>query len=131
MPTLTNFADHCDLINLRLTAGKSGPYALRQVGTAPGSTTLQQDPFFLRKDGVWVINLTVFSLPEKEIQEKFLFRDIPEMFSVIETLSGKPLVVEDKLPEGRSKEEILASIRTAANTLISRIRDSKGSRVER
>lgn len=131
MPTLTNFADHCDLINLGLTAGKSGPYALRQVGTAPGSTTLQQDPFFLRKDGVWVINLTVFSLPEKEIQEKFLFRDIPEMFSVIETLSGKPLVVEDKLPEGRSKEEILASIRTAANTLISRIRDSKGSRVER
>ena len=131
MPILTNFADHCELINLSLTTGKSGPYALSQIGTAPGSITLQQDPFFLRKDGVWVINLTVFSLPEKEIEEKFLFREISELFAVIEDLSGKPVIVEDKLPEGRSNEDILAAMRTSASNLISRIRDSKGAKLER
>jgi len=114
-----------------MTTGKKGPYALRQAGSPPGSTTLQQDMFLLRKDGAWVINLTVFSLPEKEIRQNFLFGDIPELFSVIEDLAGKPLVVEDKLPADKSKEEILASLRTNANTLISRIRDAQGAKLER
>lgn len=131
MATLTNFADHCDLLNLGSAGGTRGPYALRQMGSAPGSMTLQQDPYLLRKDGVWVLNLNVFSLPEKEISEKFLYRDIPELFAVIEDLAGKPLVVDDKLPAGKSREEILTAIRTAASSLISRIREAQGSKVQR
>jgi len=131
MPTLSNFVDDCDLLNLGTAQGGRGPYVLRQTGSAPGSTTLQQDPFFLRKDGVWVLNLTVFCLPEKEVQENFFFRDIPELFSLIDDLAGKPLVVDDKLPADKSREQILASVRNVASSLISRIRDSKGAKLER
>ena len=131
MPVLTNFADHCDLVNLGLSSGGHGPYILRQSGNAPGSMTLQQDNFLLRKDGTWVLNITVFSLPEKEIGEKFLFRDIPELISMIDELSSKPLVVEDNLPAGKSRAEITAALQSAASNLISRIRDAKGSAVQR
>lgn len=131
MPTLSNFVDQCDLLNLGSAPGGRGPYILRQIGSAPGSTTLQQDPFFLRKDGVWVLNLSVFCLPEKEVQENFFFRDIPELFGAIDDLAGKPLVADDKLPADKSKEEILASLRTVASNLIARIRDAQGSKVQR
>ena len=93
--------------------------------------TLQQDPYLLRKDGTWVLNLVVFSLPEKDIRENFIYRDIPELFSVLEDLGSKPLMVEDKLPAGKSRAEILAALQTNASTLLSRIRDAKGSAVQR
>lgn len=131
MATLTNFIDRCDLLNLGFGPGGKGPYALRQNGSVPGSMTLQQDNFLLRKDGAWVINLTALSLPEKELSEKFLFPDIPALFAVIEELGGKPLVVEGNLPAGKSREEILTALRSSASNLISRIRDGKGSKVER
>ncbi|MEI6541863.1 MAG: hypothetical protein WCO86_20405, partial [Planctomycetota bacterium] len=125
MPTLTNFADQCELVNLGIAPAGKGPYAFRQSGNAPGDMTLQQENYFLRKDGVWVLNLVVFTLPEKEIGEHYLFRDIPELFSVIETLSAKPLVVEDKLPANNSRSEMLATLQSTASNLISRIRDAK------
>jgi hypothetical protein len=131
MPVLTNFADHCDLLNLGFAPGGKGPYAVRQTGAAPGSMTLQQDSFLLRKDGAWVINLTVFSLPEKEIRDQFLFGDVSELITMLDGLSGKPLVVEDKIPADKSREEILAALKTAAAGLISRIRDAQASKVER
>ena len=131
MPVLTNFADDCDLVNLGLAAGGRGPYFLRQSGSAPGSTSLQQDNFILRKDGVWVLNLTVFTLPEKEMNEKFLFSDLPDLISMIDQLSGKPLVVEDKLPAGKSRPEMLAALQSTASNLISRLRDAKGSKFQR
>lgn len=130
MPVLTNFVDHCELLNLGFGPGGRGPYALRQTGSAPGSMTLQQDSFLLRKDGVWVLNLAAFALPEKELGEKFIFKDIPELFSVIEELGGKPLVVEDKLPADKSRAEVMAALQTTASNLMARIRDSKGSKLE-
>jgi hypothetical protein len=131
MATLTNFADHCDLLNLGFGPGGKGPYVLRQSGSPPGSMTLQQDSYLLRKDGTWVLNLTVFSLPEKDVNENFLFRDFPELFSVIGDLGSKPLVIEDKLPTDKSRAEILAALQTTASNLLSRIRDAKGAKLER
>lgn len=131
MPVLTNFADHCDLLNLGFGPNGRGPFVLRQTGSAPGSTSPQQDNFLLRKDGVWVLNLTVFTLPEKEMNEKFLFGTLPELVSVIDQLSGNPLVVEDKLPAGRSREELLTALRSTASNLTSRLRDAQGSKFQR
>ncbi len=131
MATLTNFADDCDLVNLGLASDGRGPFFMRQTGSAPGSMSPQQDNFILRKDGVWVLNLTVFTLPEKEMTEKFLFRDIPELMTTIDELSGKPLVIEDKLPAGKSRAEMLAAIQSTASSLISRLRDAKGSKFQR
>lgn len=130
MPVLTNFADHCDLINLGFASDGRGPYVLRQTGSAPGSTSLQQDNFLLRKDGVWVLNLTVFTFPEKEMNEKFLFNDFPSLVSVIDDIAGKPLVIEDKLPAGRNRAELLAALQSTASNLISRLRDAKGSKFQ-
>lgn len=130
MPVLNNFADSCQLLNLGYAAGGRGPYALRQTGYPPGSMNLQQDNFLLRKDGTWVLNLTAFTLPDKDLQEKFLFNDVPEVMKMIDELSTKPLQVEDKLPADKSRAEILVAIQSAASNLIARIRDAQASRVQ-
>lgn len=127
MPVLTNYTDHCNLLNLGSAPGGKGPYALRQSGYPPGSMNLQEDPYFLRKDGVWVLNIAMFTLPEKEIREKFLFQDITELLKAIDEVAAKPVVAESKLPAGKSRSEILAALQTAASTLISKIRDAKAS----
>jgi hypothetical protein len=54
--------------------GGDQPYVLRQDGVPPGSMQAQEDRFLLRKDDTWVLNITVYTLPEKE-QEQFIFQD--------------------------------------------------------
>ena len=49
---------------------------------------MQQDPFLLRDDGVWVINLTVFSLKEEE-QKRFMYPTPVEVLKALENLPGE------------------------------------------
>jgi hypothetical protein len=111
------------MLNLGSAPGGRGPFAVRQEGSAPGSMTLKQDPYLLRKDGVWVLNLTVFALSEEE-QKQFLYATSAEVMKALEDLSVDP-IVEDKLPEGVSRAELLAAAENFASRILSGLRNAK------
>lgn len=125
MPTIANDYTRCEMLNLGSAPGGRGPFAIRQEGSAPGSMTLQQERFLLRHDGVWVLNLTVLSMPEKD-QEKFLYATSTDVMQALEKLTGDP-VVDDQLPEGKSKAQVMAEIETTASRLMSGLRNAKPS----
>ena len=127
MRTLTNNYRDCELLNLSYNRDGRGPYLLRQDGIPPNSITPREYRFLLRKDLTWVLNLAVFALPEKEL-ENFIYKDAAELHAVVEQLGGKP-VVEDALPPGKSHAELSAAIQTTASRLWSRIRDARGTRL--
>ena len=89
--------------------------------------TLQQDPYLLRKDGVWVINLAVFSLSEEE-QSKFLYANSVEAITALNNLLGKALV-ESHLPAGVTREQALAGAETTASRLLRGIKGAKSFQV--
>lgn len=128
MATLTNHSSDCELLNLRYNPNGRGPYVIRQDGIPPGSSTLGEDRFFLRKDGTWVLNFAVFVLPEKEQEQKFVYTDIAEVLSTLQTLLGRP-VVEVKLPDGTSRAEVLAAMSSTNSRIWSRIRDARGTKI--
>jgi hypothetical protein len=123
MPAISNDYARCEMLNLGSGPGGRGPFAIRQEGSAPGSMTLQQERFLLRHDGVWVLNLTVLSMTEKE-QEKFLYPTSTEVMQALEKLTGDP-VVDDRLPEGKSKAEVLAGIESSSSRILSGLRNAR------
>jgi len=125
MPAISNDYLRCEMLNLGSAPGGRGPFVIRQEGSAPGSMTLKQDIFFLRKDGVWVLNLTVFALPEKE-QQEFMYDTTVNVMKALESLSGDP-EVDDNLPAGTSRAELLAAAENMASKLLSGIRNAKAS----
>jgi hypothetical protein len=76
MRILTNDYNDCQLLNLGTDKNGHGPYVIRQDGVPSGSSSSQEDSFLLRKDGTWVLNITAFTLPEKE-QEQQLVQRLP------------------------------------------------------
>jgi len=116
----------CELLNLATNRNGHGPYVMRQDGVPPGSSRSQEDRFLLRKDGTWVLNITVFTLPEKE-QEQFLFQNAAELHATVQELGGTP-VVEDALPPGKSRAELNAAIETTISRVWSQIRDARSMR---
>lgn len=122
MPALTNFADQCDLINLGSDADGHGPYFMRQSGYAPTSTTFKNDVFYLRKDGTWVINFAALSLPENSLRENFLYSSAGDIAILMDEISDKPTVAEDRLPENKTPEEISKILDATATRLINKIR---------
>jgi hypothetical protein len=128
MKVLTNHYSDCELLNLGYNPNGRGPYVVRQDGTPPGTVARQEDRFFLRKDGTWVVNFAAFVLPAKEQEENFLYANLEEALTTLQNLIGKPLV-EGKLPEGKSRAEMLAGLESTKDRLFSRIREAKGSRI--
>jgi hypothetical protein len=127
MPILTNDYQDCVLLNLATNRNGHGPYVLRQDGVPPGSLHAREDRFLLRKDGTWVLNVTAFTLPEKE-QEQFIFQNAAELYATVQELGDKP-VVEDALPPGKSRAELLATIETTVSRVWSQIREARASRL--
>jgi hypothetical protein len=127
MQIITNNYQDCELLNLGTNPNGRGPYVLRQDGIPPDSLSSPEGRFLLRKDGTWVLNVTAFTLPEKE-QEQFLFQNAAELHAAVMDLGGKP-VVEDALPPGKSQAELLAAIETTISKVWSRIRDARGRKV--
>jgi hypothetical protein len=72
----------------------------------------------LRKDGTWVLNITEFTLPDQDA----------EMYSTVEKLFGKP-VLEDALPPGKSRAELLTAIETTISKVWSRMREARATRL--
>ena len=127
MPILTNDYQDCVLLNLATNRNGHGPYVLRQDGVPPGSLHAREDRFLLRKDGTWVLNVTAFTLPEKE-QEQFVFQNAAELYATVQELDGEP-VVEDALPPGKSRAELNAAIETTISRVWSQIRDARARRL--
>ncbi len=127
MRILTNMHQDCEMLNLGFNKNGRGPYVLRQDGVPPDSLQAEEDRFLLRKDGTWVLNITVYALPEKE-QEQFIFQDAAEMYATVEKLVGKP-VVEDALPPGKSRAELLAAVDTTISKVWSRMRQARATRL--
>jgi hypothetical protein len=123
MPAISNDYTRCQMLNLASGPHGRGPFVIRQEGSPPDSTTLQQDPFLLRDDGVWVINLTVFSLKEEE-QKRFIYPTSVDVIKALDSLHGDP-VVEAKLPEGVSKAQLLAALETTASRLLHGLKNAK------
>ena len=84
---------------------------------------MKQELFLLRHDGVWVLNLAVFALTEAE-QQRFLYATAVDVMKALDSLTGDP-VVEDKLPEGVSRNELLAGAETTASRILSGLRNAK------
>ena len=97
MRILTNDYNDCALLNLGTNKSGHGPYVIRQDGVPPGSLSSQEDRFLLRKDGTWVLNITAFTLPEKEQEQQFIFQSATELYATVQELGENP-VVEDALP---------------------------------
>ena len=127
MRTLTNDYQDCELLNLGTNANGHGPYVVRQDGVPPGSSSTQEDRFLLRKDGTWILDVTAFTLPEKE-QEQFVFQNAAELYATVQELGGNPLV-EDKLPSGKSRAELNAAIETTFSRVVSRIKEARGKKL--
>lgn len=125
MATLTNHYSNCQLLNLGYGPQGRGPFVVRQEGTPPGSTTLKVDPYLLRKDGTWVINLAVFALPDKE-KEQFFFQTSAEAVALLDGLGGAP-VVEEALPQGKSRAELKSAAQATITGLWAKIREAKSA----
>jgi hypothetical protein len=123
MPSITNDYTRCEMLNLASAPGGRGPFVIRQHGSAPDSMTLQQEVFLLRNDGVWVLNFSVFALTE-DGQKSFMYDSAAQVVQALEMLQGDP-VVEGKLPEGVSREELLAGAERTASRLLGALRNAK------
>jgi len=124
MPAIANYPDRCELLNLGYGPEGKGPYVLRQEGNVPGSMDLRQNTYFLRKDGVWVLNLAILAMSESE-QEVVLYHTLAEAMKMLTGLSGGEPVIESALPAGRTLEELQAATEGTANRLLTRLRQAK------
>lgn len=123
MPTISNDYTRCQMLNLGSAPGGRGPFVIRQEGSPPESTNLQQDPYLLRDDGVWVLNLIVFSLKEED-QKRFYYPTSVDVLKALDTLQGDAKV-EAKLPDGVSRAELLAAAEATASRLLRGLQNAK------
>jgi hypothetical protein len=123
MATLTNDYNRCELYNVASAPTGRGPFFIRQLGTSPGNISISNDPYLLRKDGVWVLTLRVYTLSEAE-QQQFMYDTAAEVMQVLDGLDGPP-VIEDQLPEGITRQEILSKAETAISRLMSGMKQAK------
>jgi hypothetical protein len=110
MSALANDYQRCELINLGYDGDGRGPYVIRQEGYPPNTMTFEEDRYYLRRDGTWLINLAMFALPEKE-KEDFVYESVEAVIVLLEGLTGNP-TVEYHLPEDKT----IADLRVAAES---------------
>jgi hypothetical protein len=123
MPALSNDYNRCNLYNIGTAPNGRGPFFIRQLATSPGSTSLSNDPYLLRNDGVWVLTLRVYTLTEEE-QRRFIYDSAADVMKVLDALEGQP-VVEDQLPEGMSRQEILDKAETILTRMVQAMKQAK------
>jgi len=123
MATITNDYNRCELYNVGSAPNGRGPFFIRQLGTSPGNVSVSNDPYLLRKDGVWVLTLRVYTLSEEE-REQFMYASAAEVMQVLDGLDGPP-VIEDQLPEGITRQEVLSKAETAISRLMNAIKQAK------
>lgn len=123
MATISNDYNRCELYNVASAPNGRGPFFIRQLGNSPGNASLSNDPYLLRKDGVWVLTLRVYTLSEAD-QQQFMYDTAAEVMQVLDGLDGPP-VIEDQLPEGITRQEILSKAETAISRLMNAMKQAK------
>ena len=124
MSVLSHSVNRIELVNLGYHRNGKGPYMIRQDGYPPGSTTMDDNRYFLLSDGSWMINFAFFLLPQEELESHF-YGNIKEVFAALDNLAGKKLVVNSEIPDGATPASILAGIRDAGNRLLNLIHEAK------
>ena len=81
-----------------------------------------------RKDGTWALDITAFTLPEKEQEQQFIFQNAAELYATVQELGGNP-AVEDKLPPGKSRAELNAAIETTISRVWSQMKEARAKRL--
>lgn len=123
MSAISNDYQSCQLLNLGYGLHGRGPFAIRQAGTVAGGTILDEQCFYLRKDGTWVLNLTFFTLSEDD-RAQFIYETAAEAVERLESLSGGP-VIDTSLPADKSVEEIKRAAQAGMSGLWGRIRSAR------
>ncbi len=123
MPSLSNDYKRCKLFNMASAPNGRGPFFIRQLGTSPGNLSISNDPYLLRKDGVWVLNLRVFSLSEAE-QHEFMYATTAEVMQMLDGLEGPP-VIEDQVPDGVTRQELLSKAEVALSRMVTAMKNAK------
>jgi hypothetical protein len=123
MPSLSNDYKRCELFNLASAPNGRGPFFIRQLGTSPGNLSINNDPYFLRKDGVWVLNLRVFSLSEGE-QSEFIYATTTEVMQMLDGLEGPP-VIEDQVPDGVTRQELISKAEVTLSRMVTAMKNAK------
>lgn len=92
MPALRNSYLDCHLVNLDAVGKLQGPYVVTQKASAPTDELAVEILFLLRRDGVWVDEVCLSTLPD---HQRFLvfFDSAWETASCLESLSGEPKVI--------------------------------------
>lgn len=117
MKWLSNHPDAFELVNLRWLESGHGPYLVRQDGCPPCEDRVPPEGrYFLMKDGVWLLNVTFCNLSPEE-RRRGLYDSVEEVFAAIERLGPRP-VVDDRLPEGMSREAMIAGLEATAREFL-------------
>ena len=119
MRTLTNDPRDLEVLNLGSSATGHGPFVVRQEGYVRGREELGADRFFLRRDGVWVLNLAVCALPP-DGQRAFFFESLGDVAALLEDLPTGPRVEPD-IPPGLTRAAALAAFHRDDNLLWQRM----------
>lgn len=127
MPAISNSYDRCELLNLGFGPQGRGPFLVRQQGSAPGSLTLSQNRYFLRKDGYWVLSLRVYLLSDEDKELHFLYTTTAEATTLISELNGDPQV-DDTLPEDASPEDLMRAAETTITGLWGHLNRAQATR---
>ena len=104
------------------------PYVIRQEGLPPDRSSSQEDRFLLRKDGTSALDITAFTLSEKEQEQQFIFQNAAELYATVQELGGNP-VVEAALPPGKSRAELNAAIETTISRVWSQMKEARAKRL--
>jgi len=128
MRILTNDYKDCELLNLGTNKSGHGPYVIRQDGVPPGSSSSQEDRFLLRKDGTWVLNITAFTLPEKEQEQQFIFQNATELYATVQELGENPRS-GGRVASGKSRAELNAAIETTISKVCRQMKEARAKRL--
>jgi hypothetical protein len=77
---------------------------------------------------MWALDITAFTLPEKEQEQQFIFQNATELYATVQELGENP-VVEDALPSGKSRAELNAAIETTISKVCSQMKEARAKRL--
>ena len=101
---LSNHFSACRLVSLakhKLAAefanrDTNGPYVIMQHGYEPGDPTMRAADYILGRSGAWLGTHWFIRLPVPDRRKEFLFGTVAEVMALMESLTSKVEVIQDK-----------------------------------
>lgn len=133
MPTparvLTNDYRDCTLLKLD-PADPSSPFAVTQVGYAPGDASCRMRLFYLQRDGQWIDEIARSTRPDSEAKD-IVFETSNDAMQMLRTLMGTAFVREVQVSEAdiqayKARVQSISSPEAAVREFLARYRAAKG-----